>query len=86
MVNWFLDFDKEEQWLNEMCLNGWAFWHTNGVIYRFKKCEPGEYIYQIDFDEKKPKEGVDDYVVFRCSCGDQVVHQWKNKRPFRGRR
>lgn len=79
MVNWFLDFDKEEQWLNEMCKKGWAFWHTNGAIYRFKKCEPGEYIYQIDFDEKKSKENVGDYVVFRCSCGDQFVHQWKNK-------
>jgi len=79
MVNWFLDFDKEEQWLNAMCKKGWAFWHTNGVLYRFKQCEPGEYIYQIDFDEKKSKEIVGDYVVFRCSCGDQFVHQWKNK-------
>ena len=79
MINWFLDFDKEEQWLNEMSRKGWAFWHTNGMIYRFKQCEPGEYIYQIDFDEKKSKEGVDDYVVFRCSCGDQFIHQWKNK-------
>lgn len=79
-INWFLDFDKEELWLNEMSRKGWAFWHTDGVIYRFKQCEPGEYIYQIDFDEKKKaQEGVGDYVAFRCSCGDQFVHQWKNK-------
>ena len=79
MINWFLDFDKEEQWLNEMCRKGWAFRHTNGVIYRFKQCEPEEFIYQIDFDEKKSKEEVGDYVDFRCSCGDQLVDQWKNK-------
>lgn len=79
-INWFLDFDKEELWLNEMSKKGWAFWQTDGVIYRFKRCEPGEYIYQIDFDEKiKAKEEVGDYVAFRCSCGDQFVHQWKNK-------
>ena len=62
-INWFVDFDKEEQWLNDMAKKGWAFWHTNGVIYRFNPCKPGEFIYQIDFDEKKSKEGIDDYVV-----------------------
>lgn len=77
-IRWFVDFDKEEQWLNEMSKAGWCFWHTNGVIYRFKACEPGEAIFQIDFDEKKSASG-EDYVVFRNSCGDQFVHQWKNK-------
>ena len=78
-LNWFVNFDKEEKWLNDMSRKGWAFWHTNGVIYRFKKCEPGEFIYQIDFDEEKSKNGVGDYVAFRTSCGDQFVHQWKRK-------
>ncbi len=77
-INWFVDFDKEEQWLNDMSKKGWSFWHTNGVVYRFKKCEPEEFIYQIDFDEKK-HEGGEDYVVFRSSCGDIFVHQWKSK-------
>lgn len=45
-LNWFVDFDKEEKWLNHMCKQGWAFWHTNGVVYRFKACQPGEFIYQ----------------------------------------
>lgn len=75
-INWFVDFDKEEKWINEMSKAGWAFWHTNGVVYRFKKCEPNEFIYQIDFDEKN---GVGDYVTFRSSCGDRFVHQWKQK-------
>lgn len=78
-INWFIDFDKEEKWINDMAKSGWALWHTNGVIYRFKKCEPNEFIYQIDFDEQTSKDGVDDYVAFRSSCGDQFVHQWKQK-------
>ena len=77
-LRWFVDFDKEEQWLNDMSKAGWAFWHTNSVIYRFKACEPGESIYQIDFDEEKGASG-EDYVVFRNSCGDQFVHQWDHK-------
>ena len=79
VINWFVDFDKEEKWINEMSGKGWEFWHTNGVIYRFKHCEPAKYIYQIDFDEQKPRTGVGDYVVFRTQCGDEFVHQWKRK-------
>ena len=78
-VNWFVDFDKEEKYLNDMASSGWAFWHTNGIVYRFRKCEPGEFLYQIDFDEERSKEGIDDYVVFRSQCGDRFVHQWKQK-------
>lgn len=79
IINWFVDFDKEEKWINEMSGKGWAFWHTNGVIYKFKSCEPATYIYQIDFDEQKSRNGVGDYVMFRTQCGDRLVHQWKRK-------
>ena len=45
-INWFVDFDKEERWINEMSKAGWAFWHTNGVFYRFT------YVYECgQFDE-----------------------------------
>ena len=84
LIRWFVDFDKEEKFLNEQSKAGWDFWHTNGVIYRFHACEPGEFIYQIDFDEKKSAIG-EDYVVFRNSCGDTFVHQWGRIR-FTGRK
>lgn len=77
-VNWFVDFDKEEEWLNKMAANGFSLWHTNGVIYRFKECNPGEFVFQIDFDEKDSSSN-EDYVAFRTSCGDKFVHQWKSK-------
>lgn len=77
-VNWFVDFDKEEEWLNNMSANGLCLWHTNGVIYRFKECKPGEFVFQIDFDEKESSTN-EDYVAFRANCGDKFVHQWKNK-------
>lgn len=78
VINWFIDFDKEQAWINDMCKRGWAFWHTNGVVYRFKRCEPEEFIYQIDFDEEQAK-ACGDYVTFRSSCGDRFVHQCKQK-------
>lgn len=77
-IRYFIDFDKEEKWLNDMSREGWCFWHANWFLYRFKACTPGEMLFQIDFDEKKSSTG-EDYVVFRNSCGDTFVHQWKNK-------
>ena len=79
VVNWFVDFDKEEEWLNEMSRNGWCLWHANVYIYRFKKCEPGEYIFQIDFDEDYINDSNEDYVNFRSSCGDIFVHECDSK-------
>ena len=78
-INWFVDFDKEEKWLNKMAQKGMAFQSVHGFFYSFGHCKPGEFIYQIDFDEKKSKNGVGDYVAFRSSCGDQLVHQHKSK-------
>lgn len=78
-INWFVDFDKEEKWLNKMAGKGLAFRRNYGVFYCFEQCKPGEYVYQIDFDEKQSKKGAGDYVAFRSSCGDEFVHQCKSK-------
>ena len=78
-INWFVDFDKEEKWLNKMARKGRAFQSVHGFIYCFGECKPGEFIYQIDFDEKESKNGAGDYVTFRSSCGDQFVDQHKSK-------
>ena len=78
-INWFVDFDKEEKWLNKMARKGRAFQSVHGFIYCFGECKPGEFIYQIDFDEKESKNGAGDYVAFRSSCGDQLVDKHKSK-------
>ncbi|MGM9769020.1 MAG: DUF2812 domain-containing protein [Candidatus Cryptobacteroides sp.] len=79
VLKWFIDFDKEEKWLNGMARQGWCLWHTNGYLYRFKKSEPGEFIFQIDFDEDNINKSNEDYVNFRSSCGDIFVHEWNSK-------
>ncbi|MGM9741597.1 MAG: DUF2812 domain-containing protein [Candidatus Cryptobacteroides sp.] len=85
VFNWFIDFDKEERWLNEMSRQGWCLWHADVYFYRFKRSEPGEFIFQIDFDEDYINKSNEDYVNFRSSCGDIFVHEcdskiyWKRK-------
>ena len=59
----YYDKDAEEDWLKEMCLNGWAFKKFFLGFYTFEKCEPGEYNYQIDLLDSWSGEK-DDYAAF----------------------
>lgn len=48
----YFDKDKETAWLNEMAKKGYAMTGFFAGFYQFEACEPGEYIYQIDFSSK----------------------------------
>lgn len=67
------NFIEEEKWLDEQHKAGWKFIKTNGIKYYFKKCEPGEWIYQIDFRKKSIKK--DDYIQIFADCGWEFVFQ-----------
>lgn len=45
---WIWDFEKEEQWLNTMAMEGWALDSVAFCTYRFVRCEPGEYIIRME--------------------------------------
>lgn len=45
----FIDFEKEEIWLQEMCANRYALKDISKGYYIFEECEPNEYIYRIDY-------------------------------------
>ena len=40
---WVWQFEKEEEWLNEMAANGWVLESVGFCRYTFVRCEPGEY-------------------------------------------
>jgi hypothetical protein len=71
----YYDKDEEENWLNKMCLNGWAFKKFFLGFYIFDKCEPGEYNYQIDLLDSWNGEK-DDYADFMEDAGVKVIGQW----------
>lgn len=48
---WAWDFDKEEDWLNEMAMSGWALCRVGFCSYEFERCEPGEYIVRLQFSD-----------------------------------
>ena len=71
----YYDKDVEEDWLKQMCLNGWAFKKFFLGFYTFEKCEPGEYNYQIDLLDSWNGEK-DDYAGFMEDTGVKVISQW----------
>lgn len=65
---WVWDFEKEERWLNEMALNGWALESVGYARYTFVRCEPGEYTVRL---EMHPYD--EDYVAFLREAGIEFV-------------
>lgn len=50
----YWNYEKEEQWLNDMCAQGYALTDYSWCRYVFEACEPGEYIYRIERLEYSP--------------------------------
>ena len=72
---WSYNTDKETEWLNRMAGQGWAMTGFCLGFYRFERCEPGEYIYQIDETEKF--FGVsEDYRQFMVEMGAEIICTW----------
>lgn len=71
----YLDKDKETKWINEMAANGYALKKFFAGFYSFEKCEPGEYVYQIDFGSKMYSVS-DDYREFMAENNIEIVCLW----------
>lgn len=71
----YYDKDAEEEWLNQMCGQGYAVQSFFAGFYRFEKCEPFEYRYQIDL--LNPSYGsYEEYCQFMEESGVTVVQRW----------
>ena len=65
---WVWDFEKEEDWLNEMAMNGWLLESVGFATYHFVRCEPGEYSVRLEmhkYDES--------YVSFMEETGAEYI-------------
>lgn len=77
----YFDKEEEEQWLNEMCGNGWDMTGFFMGVYQFKPCSPGKYIYQVDLPDIKGGMGEWDrkkraYIDFVEGTGAEFVCSW----------
>ena len=65
---WVWDFEKEEDWLNEMAMSGWVLESVGYCTYRFVRCEPGEYSVRL---EMHPDDEA--YLSFMKETGAEYV-------------
>lgn len=65
---WVWDFDKEDQWLNEMAMSGWVLDSVGFCRYTFIKSEPGEYTVRLEMHDPD-----DEYIAFMEETGAEYI-------------
>ena len=75
---WVWDFEKEEQWLNEMALSGWLLDRVGWCSYHFVPCQPGEYTIRLEMHE--PDEA---YIRFMEETGAEYIGRFMQWIYFR---
>lgn len=70
----FSDFEKEEEWLNEMAAKGLALSEYSWARYVFEESGKGEYIYRIELLKNDPKGAESaEYLQFMEETGAELV-------------
>lgn len=71
---WAWEFDKEEQWLNQMAAQGKALVSARYITYEFEDSAPGEYAVRLEMLENAPDsaEG-QQYISFVEETGAEFV-------------
>lgn len=75
-VRFYLDYEKEETWINEMAANGW---HLKGYFfffYTFIKGEPGTFIYRTEFLGGMSSKESKEYLGFMEESGVTIVQNY----------
>jgi len=81
---WFIDYEKEETWLNEMSAKGLALIDYFLCRYSFVASAPGEYIYRIELLEHLPSHPESQqYLNFMAENGTEHVASWHRWVYFR---
>lgn len=63
---------KEEKWLREMSKKGWHLDNTSFLNYIFRKGEPKDMIYRLDFKIIR-NENIDDYITLFEDAGWEYI-------------
>ncbi|KMY32819.1 hypothetical protein ACZ11_12080 [Lysinibacillus xylanilyticus] len=72
VYRFFLDYEKEEAWVNDMAEQGWHLKCTMVGYFIFEKGEPGQYIYRNELIKGKSQ----DYFDFLESMNIEFVSKF----------
>lgn len=77
------EWKKEENYLREQHKNGWEFVKVNGFcLYHFKKCEPKDVVYQLDYNPDSVSQK-DEYIQMFNDCGWEYLQNYVGYSYFR---
>lgn len=77
------EWQKEENYLRNQHKNGWEFVNANFIcLYHFKKCEPKDVIYQLDFNPESITNKAE-YVQIFHDCGWEYLQNFFGYSYFR---
>ena len=62
------EFDKEENWLNEMAASGWALCGVGFCRYEFERCEEDAYIIRLEM-----RSAEEEYIRFMEDTGAEYI-------------
>jgi hypothetical protein len=79
----YVDYEKEEQWINEMSKNGWNLERFMVFRYTFAKGEPGAYIYRNELLAGFTIKDKNNYLDFLKESGIEVVNKFGGWAYFR---
>lgn len=70
----YLDYEKEEAWINEMAAQGWHLEKFSVGRFTFKKGEPGAFIYRNEFLSGMQVSEREEYLEFLADSNVTIVH------------
>lgn len=73
----FIDFDKEEKWLEKMAQQGWQL-ENRTVGYQFRQTQPEDTVIRIDYRKFKTQEDFVDYCTLFEDSGWKHLAGSKN--------
>lgn len=81
---WYSHYEKEEEWLNTMAKRGLALTRYTWCKYVFEDCQPGEYIFRIEFLQENPSTPKGrEYIEFMEETGADYISSYGHWVYFR---
>ncbi len=77
------EWKKEEQYLSTQHKSGWEFVKVSGIgLYHFKKCEPKDIVYQLDYNSDSTIQK-SEYIQMFNDCGWEYLQNYVGYSYFR---
>jgi hypothetical protein len=79
---WAWEDEKEEAWLSAMAREGWHLVNSQGVRFIFRRGEPADVVYRLDYRPERGLDIAEYYGLFR-DAGWEPVTRYSGWHYFR---